>query len=458
VEDEDRQAIALWRIGVLGPLISARLEHGDRRDYFQKAAARTHQMPDGTFIELSARTIESWYYAYKRRGFKGLWPEIRGDRGTSRSIRPEIADLILRAKREKPRRSIRRIIRMLERARVVDAGALSPSSVHRLLALHDASARPLRGPSAERRSYLHEHAGDLWVADSMHGPPVIARNGNVRKSYLLTQIDGATRFVPHSYFNISEDSWAQEHGFKGAVRKHGPPRRYYVDRGPAYIAHSLRIICAELGIHLLHTGKGDCEAKGVIERWHATWRAEVGDELPSHPLPLDELNSKHWAWLAVEYNARVHETTQRAPLKHWLSDAHQVRRLPRELDLDEVFLHRMKRTVRKDGTVRFRGGYLEVHPSLVGDEVELRFDPADEDALPRVFQGGRFVCDTVRLDRLRNASRERRRFMGEPDPAVEPTGLDPLALMEAEHYERFRPAAARSVRDHDDPDDDSMET
>jgi hypothetical protein len=48
MEDDDRQAIALWRFGVLGPLVSARLEHGDRRGYFQQAAARTHQMPDGT--------------------------------------------------------------------------------------------------------------------------------------------------------------------------------------------------------------------------------------------------------------------------------------------------------------------------------------------------------------------------------------------------------------------------
>lgn len=456
MEDDDRQAIALWRFGVLGPLVSARLEHGDRRSYFQEAAARTHQMPDGTHVTLSARTIESWYYAYKRHGFKGLFPETRSDCRTSRSIRPEVAELIVRAKREKPRRSIRRIIRLLERARVVRAGELSRSSVHRLLAVHGASQRPRRGPSAERRSFLHQHAGELWVGDAMHGPLVIAPDGKVKKSYLLSQIDGATRYLPHSYFAVSEDSWAQEHGLKQAILKHGPPRAYYVDRGSAYIAHSLKLICAELGVHLLHTGKGDCEAKGVIERWHETWRAEVGDELPSHPLPLAELNSKHWAWLAVEYHARVHETTQRAPLQHWLSEAPGLRRLPRELDLDEVFLHRAKRTVRKDGTVRFRGGLLEVRSELCEGKVELRFDPTDQDALPRVFQGGRFVCDTVPLDRFRNASRVRHRFTGEPDPAATPTGLDPLALMEREHYERIRPLAARSV--HDDDDDDHHPT
>jgi len=38
---DDKQAIALWRLGVLGPLISAHLEHGDRRRYLDEAAART---------------------------------------------------------------------------------------------------------------------------------------------------------------------------------------------------------------------------------------------------------------------------------------------------------------------------------------------------------------------------------------------------------------------------------
>ena len=43
----------------------------------------------------------------------------RRDRGQSRAISAEVAEQILRVKRERPRRSIRRIIRMLERARIV---------------------------------------------------------------------------------------------------------------------------------------------------------------------------------------------------------------------------------------------------------------------------------------------------------------------------------------------------
>jgi hypothetical protein len=199
MDDANKQAIALWRLGVLGPLVSARLEHGDRLAYFKQTAARTHQEPGGDLVKLSPRTVECWYYAYNKGGFKALFPASRRDCNTSRAIRKDVEALILRIKREKPRRS------------------------------------------------------------------------------------------------MSEDGPAQELGLKQAIFKHGPlPRIYYVDRGPAYTARSLRLICAELGIRLLHTDTGDCEAKGGIERWHRTWREEVGDELPQAPLPLAELNSKHW--------------------------------------------------------------------------------------------------------------------------------------------------------------------
>jgi len=448
MDGDDKNDIALWRLGVLGPLISARLEYGDRRGYFEEAAGRLHQRPDGRLIRLSPRTIESWFYAYRRHGFEALAPATRNDRGHSRAISPEVADLVLRAKRERPRRSIRRIIRMLERARVVRKGDLSKSSVHRLLAAHGVSHRPARGPSAERRSFMVEHAGDLWMGDAMHGPLVVGPDKKIRKAYLLSQIDGATRYMAYSYFALAENAVAHEYGFKQALLKCGRPRVYYVDLGAAYVSRSLKLICAELGIHLVHTAPKDCEAKGGIERWHRTWRDEVGDELGERVVTLDELNSIHWAWLSAEYHARKHDTTGRLPREHWLSEIEHLRPLPEDKDIDEVFLHREHRTVRKDGTVRFRGKLLEVRAELTGRKVELRFDPTDPDALPRVFVDDRFACDTVLLDRIRNSRRRRRRGLGDPEPGVEPTGLDPLAQIEREHYDRT--TIVRPMNDDDD--------
>jgi transposase InsO family protein len=448
--DKDKHVIALFRFGVLGPLVSARLLHGDRQAHFATIAARVHQMPDGSLVELSPRTIESWYYAYKRGGFEALCPSTRSDCGQSRAIAPDVAELILRVKREKPRRSIQRIIRMLERAGKVKKDTLARSSVHRLLQRARISARPVRGPSAERRSFIAEHAGDLWVGDAMHGPLVIAPDGRVRKSYLLSQIDDATRYIPHSYFALSEGAEAQEYGLKQAILKYGIPRDYYVDQGSAYIALSLRAICADLGIHLLHAGVQDAEAKGVIERWHRTWREEVGDELPDTPLSLAELNAKHWAWLGAEYHTRIHDTTRRTPREHMLAETSELRPVPRGKNLDEIFLHREERVVRKDGTVRFCGRLLEVRADLGKKRVELRFDPADDSALPRVFIDGQFACDTVPLDRLKNMTRKRKRFTGEPAPLATPSGIDPLALIEDEHYRRTRLAGAAMQDDDED--------
>src|SRR5690606_22452794 len=113
---------------------------------------------------------------------------------------------------------------------------------------------------------------------------------------------------------------------------------------------------------LLHTQKQDCEAKGVIERWHRTLREEVLDELDDRVVTLDELNAILWAWLAEEYHLRRHDTTGLVPREHFLDELDHLRRLPKGVDLDEVFLHRKKRKVRKDGTVRFAGRLLEVHP------------------------------------------------------------------------------------------------
>jgi len=465
MDDDTRRAIALFRFGVLGPLVSARLEHGDRRAHFEAAARRDYVTPDGRIVRLSARTIEAWYYAYRRQGLAGLAPASRGDCGTSRSMSAELADLVVRAKREKPRRSIRRIIRMLERAKRVRPGELSRSSVHRLLAGKGISQRPTRaedddgqvaGSRVERRSFIAEHVGDLWVGDALHvRRPVAFPGGYVGKAYMLSQIDSASRYVPHSYFAPHEEDSDQEHGFRQAILKCGVPRTYYVDRGPAYVAGSLVAICAQLGCRLLHAGRKDAEAKGVIERWHRTWREEVEDELPLGVIALSDLASAHYAWLAREYHLRVHDTTGVAPRERFLSEAGELRAAPSSDKLAAIFLHRSTRTVRKDGTLRWQGGWLEVRPELSGKKVELRFDPRGEGARPMVFREGHFYCDTVRLDRIANAHRARRRITGEPAPQVEPTGLDPLAQMVEEHAQATRLTHLATQDDvTDDPEED----
>lgn len=439
MNDDERTRLALWRYAILGPLVSVRLEHGDLRERLHDAAAQHYLHPEGRLVRISARTLETWYYRYHKQGLDGLMPKPRRDRGRARKLEPELVDLIIRAKRERPRRSVRRIIKILERARRVEPGQLSRSTVHRILKRAGISKRPPREQAKERRSFILEHLGDLWVGDVKHGPRVMYE-GRRRKSYAINLIDCATRYIVASRVCLSEGAVAHENLLKEALQTYGRPRAYYVDRGAAYKSNSLAKICADLGIHLIHTQPGDAEAKGVIERWQQTWGAELLDELPEdEALELADLQSKHWAWIACEYHQRIHETTKRAPLEHLLAEleAGHLRELPAGVELDEVFMHRGKRKVRKNGTVSFAGRTLEVLAELVGQEVELRWDPNEAEALPQVWCEGAFVCDTVELDLLANASRKRKRLEPPAQPEVEPTGLDPLGDLEREHYGRL---------------------
>jgi transposase InsO family protein len=436
-EADRRTQWALWRFSVLGPLVSSRLEHGDRRALFRLAAQRTHVDPDGRAVKLSARTVEAWFYAWRRGGLDALKDEPRVDSGRSH-MRPEIQERLRVLKLEKRRRSIRRLIRILELAKEVRKGELTRSSVHRFLQNEGLSARGVAAESVERRSFRHREPGEVWMGDVLHGPQVIA-GGRIRKCYLIAFIDSASRFVPAAEVRLSESAPDHEYVLKQAILKHGCPGVLYLDNGSAQRSESLQLITAELSIRLLHAEAYDPEAKGGIEKWNRTWREEVEEELPEEPLQIDELQSRVWAWLSAEYNARVHTSTGRVPLEHWLSAASTLRPVPPGLDLDEVFLHRERRVVRKDGTVRFGGRFLEVRSGLVGKEVELRFDPFDTSKLPRVFLDGKFFCDTVELDPVKNAYRKRHRpEAAGQEPSAPSSGLDPLRLLQEEQLRRAR--------------------
>jgi hypothetical protein len=54
--EHDRQSEwALWRFSVLGPLVSSRLEHGDRLAHLREAAERLYVNPAGAAAKIVSR-------------------------------------------------------------------------------------------------------------------------------------------------------------------------------------------------------------------------------------------------------------------------------------------------------------------------------------------------------------------------------------------------------------------
>lgn len=180
------------------------------------------------------------------------------------------------------------------------------------------------------------------------------------------------------------------------------------------------------------------------------------DELPAGPHTLERLNAALWAWLEREYHARTHSTTGRAPGLHIEAELEHLRPVPEDIDLRDVFMHRAQRLVHRDGCVRFQGQLYEVPGDLVGEHVELRYDPRVPADRPLIWSRGVYRDVATLLDRVANASGERKRL---PDLTPTPEGLDidVLAQLEAEHYRAIYGAAGEEDDDAGEPvaDDDT---
>lgn len=408
--------IALFRLAVLGSLATReRQRRGELKPEIERIAAQPHQRPDGKVVRLSPKTIENWYYRWRQAGIEALIPQPRRDKGQCH-LPPEIQQAILAAKHDRPLRSIRSIRTLLERQGVVAKGSVSRSTIHRLLQTHGLSRVDSGAQPVERRSFVATHAGDLWQGDVMHGPSVRVQ-GRLRKVYLVSLMDDASRLIAHCAFCTGETALDIEGVLKQAVLKRGLPKRVLIDNGPAYRASSLQGICARLRINLIYAQPYQPQAKGKIERWHRTVRDQFLGELQLEAIgDLDELNARLWVWVEQLYHQRVHGALQgQTPLQRYQHDLAHIRPLgPLAHQLDEIFYHRLERKVRKDGTLSYQGQSYEVPYELVGQRVVLVVDPHEDQALRVESPQGQPLGAVIGLDRQANAHRRRRQATSIP--------------------------------------------
>jgi putative transposase len=412
---------ALFRLSVLGPVVSReKLEHGELQQLIRELAQREYAIPGTQRRHLGEKTIQAWYYSWRREGIAGLEPKLRVDRGQSK-IAPAIQEAILAAKRDNPRRSIRQILRLLEAAGLVAQRSLSRSAIHRLL--HASGLSKLTGGPAspeEKRSFTAEFAGSIWYGDVMHGPRVPVK-GQLRKTYLVSLLDDASRLVAHSAFCLGETALDIEGVLKQALLRRGVPSRIVVDNGAAYRAHTLQGICARLGIHLIFCRPFSPTSKGKLERLHLTLRNQFLSELDERRITdLDELNARLWAWLEQVYHRTPHGGLGGlTPLARYQRDLPRIRTLgAKAVQLDSLFHHRISRFVRKDGTVSYLGQRFEVPYEHSGKTVSLVVDPHAQRVVGVEDAAGNSLGQATPLDAIANVKRVRRR----PEPAQMTSG------------------------------------
>ncbi|HEY5657093.1 MAG TPA: DDE-type integrase/transposase/recombinase [Myxococcota bacterium] len=413
-DSDHRHAVALFRYGVIAELV--RLEPGAEGLYRQIAekAERDYVIPGTPRTRVAAETIRHWLKRYRAGGFDALVPKPRADRGRPRKIPDDVAELLIAIKEAHPELPVRGVI---EQARsdgqLPEALVLAPSTVNRLLAREGLMRpRPEAGSSNDRRRFAFERAGQLWMSDVMHGPAVAVEGRARRKSYLIAFLDDATRVVPYAAFALSENTAAFLPVFKQALLRRGLPERLYVDNGANFRSQHLALVCAKLGVALIHARPYQPQGKGKLERWFRTVRAQLLARLvPGDTASLEALNRRLWAYVEGEYHQAPHRSLGgETPLERWASVGRDVQYAEPGLDLDALFLFETTRRVQRDRTVSLAGVVYEVDAALIGEKVTLRYDPAAPPGRPlEVWYEHRRLADATPLDAYANCFVKRHR-------------------------------------------------
>jgi putative transposase len=433
--------VALFRLSVLGPLVSRQqLARGELQAILRELANQEYAIPGSRRRHVAEKTFQQWFYRYRREGLAGLAPKPRSDQGRSK-ISEAVQERLLAAKRENPRRSLHMLQQLLEGEGVIPRGVLSRSAIHRFLQRQGLS-RPVGAANQpeERRSFLAEHAGQIWYGDVMHGPRVLVQDRR-RKTYLVSLLDDASRLIVHSAFCLAETALDIEGVLKQGVLKRGLCNKLIVDNGAAYRAISLQGICAQLGTQLIFCRPYAPEGKGKLERWHRTLRAQFLSELSlGSPLELEDLNARLWAWLERVYHRTPHAgLAGRTPLERYQQDLPHIRLLgPLAAKLDAMFQHRVQRLVRKDGTVSYEDRFFEVPYTLTGKTVWLVVDPHTHTAVGVEDESGAALGAVTPLDALANRHRVRHKPAPPAEdlaaPTVKSAGPSLVELAYAQHY------------------------
>ena len=434
-----RHDVALFRYGVIADLLVLPPGSPERGQAMREKAARNWTIPGSRRTRVAVETMRDWLTAYDRNGFDGLVPKPRADLGRARRLPPDVAELLIRIKESHRRLTVRQAIsKARESGRVPADTTLAESTVHRLLQREGLTGRDgPPGAPQDRRRFAFRLANELWTSDALHGPQCgsdPADRRKRRKAYLLGFLDDATRLVPHGAFTFSENTDTFLPVFKQALLKRGLPARLYVDNGSPYRSRQLAVICATLGIQLIHSRPYRPQGRGKIERFFRTVRMQFLPLLGADDTrSLDALNARWAAWCEGEYHLSPHRGLDgETPLDAWTRTAAAVRLAGPDIDLDTLFRYRLKRRVGKDRTVSLQGTLYEVDAALVGENVVLLHDPAAPRNRPiPVLHAGQPAGQATLLDAYANTRVKRTRSTDRPDetehPAPEPTP-SPLQL------------------------------
>jgi transposase InsO family protein len=355
------EAVAVFRSQVIGALMHRTLSRGELREALKDLSQQRFRPPGLAHTRcFSVPTLERWYYRWRKGGLGALVPRPRKDRGSARALEEATRQYILDVRREHPSASVRLILRTLEARGRLRPGAVSQSTVRRLLAGAGLDRVSLRRSSggAERLRWEAPWAGALWHGDVCHGPSL--HGGQPLRVHAL--LDDTSRYVVALEARTSEREQDMLSLLVGALRRWGCPEKLYLDNGSTYSGKALATACARLGMTLLHARPYDPQARGKMERFWRTLREGMLDHLDP-TLTLEQVQQRLDTFLQLHYHSQPHASLfGDTPAMAW---AARKTKLVSEPSLLQALTVRERRLVSRDGVVQLAGQLFEVRQSFL---------------------------------------------------------------------------------------------
>jgi putative transposase len=400
MNDEQRQDIALFRYGLIAPVLHG-THAGRAADYFRLATAEKLDVPHVGPVRLKPDTLKGWLADFRARGLDGLMPKPRADLGTSRVITPEQEARLRTLLVAHPQLSATLVWQRLVDEGVITDSSPSDTSIRRFIRAHALRVTPA-APS-EYHAWSKAEPNELWTLDFMVGPRL---PGATMAPRLLAAVDDASRFVVLGRFLPSESYADLAPALVEAFLRHGVPQAIYCDNGAAFSTRDLALACARLDVALIHSAPYVPQSRGKVERFFGTVRSRFLAALdPAALASISSLDAAFTAWLDADYHRRLHSGLDTTPLARFLDSSRPKRWISRQ-ELDVHFYRTIRRQVRADCTVSVDGVRYEVSPEWIGHKVELRA-PLDAPSSWSLFVDGSPALVLRPLDPVDNERRSR---------------------------------------------------
>ena len=373
MNDEARRNIALFRYGIIAPIVSGTYDEDKSiKEFFSDTAKKTYTNPRGEDTKVSASTLERWYYSYKQGGFDALIPHRRRDTGQPRKIDEDIIEQVRFLKKEYPRIPATLLHQKLIDNGTISKGDISLSTINRFV--NQIKIENKYTGNKDMRRYERAHINEVWCGDSSVGP-YIKIDGTKKRTYIIALLDDASRYIVGIDIFLNDTFINLMSIMKTAVTRFGRPKILNFDNGASYKNKQMELLVARIGSTISYCAPYTPTSKAKIERWFKTMKDQWMSHLNMNDYSsIGELRETLLSYVN-HYNQTIHSSLNGlCPQDRFFNESHLIKRLPEEL-IETTFLLEYERRVSADNVVMIDETEYEVPYRYSKQKITLRYSP-----------------------------------------------------------------------------------